>query len=480
MEAVIISTGIFPPMDRSRWLEILRQGQTTRRGDMPPSPSYADLQFEQLRNDRTRPDGGAGAGWTIVQRVDDVDPRRANHQAQEDIAAGATGLAIIFEGAPNAFGYGLPARPEALAAALHNIQLNRIYLRIDVHPASRASVDWIVELMRRKKVDPARLSLSFGIDPAAIFAGNGNLRMSVEALKASMPQSLGHFFAMGIPAVLLEADGRVIHNAGGTHAQELGVMLASAVSHLRMFQEARQPLVYAAPHIGFAVCVDHDQFLSLAKVRALRRLWSHLQETCGIAPSPAKVHVETSYRMLSARDPETNILRSTLAAVAAAAGGADTISVVPHTMPNGLPEQRARRLARNSQLVLSTETHLSSLTDPSASTEDVDILTASMCAAAWEEFRQIESEGGLLSSLAAGHVQQRVANARAHRLETLRSGTTQVIGTTLHEATDDVRPAVIQAERRAPTTDGVVFCESLPPLRLDELLADEAGPGSHS
>src|SRR5690606_6240742 len=180
--------------------------------------------------------------------------------------------------------------------------------------------------------------------------------------------------------------------------------------------------------------------------RALRRLWSHLQETCGIAPSPAKVHVETSYRMLSARDPETNILRSTLAAVAAAAGGADTISVVPHTMPNGLPEQRARRLARNSQLVLSTETHLSSLTDPSASTEDVDILTASMCAAAWEEFRQIESEGGLLSSLAAGHVQQRVANARAHRLETLRSGTTQVIGTTLHEATDDVRPAVIQAE----------------------------------
>ena len=184
MEAVIISTGSFPPVDRSQWLEILRKGRSTRRGDMPPAPSYADLQFEQLRQDSAQPSGMAGAGWTIVQRVDDVDPRRANHQAQEDIAAGATGLAIIFEGAPNAFGYGLPARPEALAAVLHNIQLNRIYLRIDVHPASRASVDWIVELMRRKKVDPARLSLSFGIDPAAIFAGNGNLRMSIEALKA--------------------------------------------------------------------------------------------------------------------------------------------------------------------------------------------------------------------------------------------------------------------------------------------------------
>src|SRR5690606_33880344 len=177
--------------------------------------------------------------------------------------------------------------------------------------------------------------------------------------------------------------------------------------------------------------------------RALRRLWSHLQETCGIAPSPAKVHVETSYRMLSASDPETNILRSTLAAAAAAAGGADTISVVPHTMPNGLPERRARRLARNAQLVLSTETHLSSLTDPSASTEDLDILTASMCAAAWEEFRQIESEGGLLSSLAAGHVQRRVAHARAHRLETLRAGKIHVIGTTLHASGDEPSPSVV-------------------------------------
>src|SRR5690606_14737693 len=269
----------------------------------------SDLRFEQLRQDPSTPSllAHAAPSWTIVQRVDDVDPRRANHQAQEDIAAGATGLAIIFEGAPNAFGYGLPARPEALAAALHNIQLNRIYLRIDVHPSSRASVDWIVELMRRKKVDPARRGLSFGIDPAAIFAGNGSLRMSIEALQASMPQSLAHFFGMGIPAVLLEADGRVFHNAGATEAQELGAMLASAVSHLRMFQEARQPLIYATPHIGFALSVTQDQFLSIAKLRALRLLWAKAQEACGLQPIAAKIHAETSYRMLTLRAPENNI-----------------------------------------------------------------------------------------------------------------------------------------------------------------------------
>ena len=460
MEAAIISTGIFAPIGRSQWLEGGRPGA-------PVPPSYADLQFERLRQNGNEEGVGThpGAGWTIVQRVDDIDARRANHQAQEDVAGGATGLAIVFQDAPNAFGYGLPAKPEALAAALHHIPLNQVYLRIDAHPASRASVDWLIELMRRRKVDPERISLSFGIDPAAIFAGTGALRMSIKALHASMPQSLAHFFAMGIPAVLLEADGRVVHNAGGTEAQELGAMLASAVSYLRMFQEARQPLVYAAPHIGFALSIDQNQFLSVAKLHALRRLWAKVQEICAIPPVQAKVHAETSYRMLGAGDTEANILRNTLAAFAAAAGGADTVSVLPHTLPCGLPERRARRLARNAQLVLAQETHLSFLGNPAAS-EDLDILAASLCEAAWEEFRQIEAEGGLLESLAAGHIQKRVGEARVLRLERLRDGARHVSD----GSRDGETPLVIvpRGARRETAPDGVVFCESLPAIRFDE------------
>lgn len=250
-------------------------------------------------------------------------------------------------------------------------------------------------------------------------------------------------------------------------------MLASAVSHLCMFQEARQPLVYATPHIGFALSVDQDQFLSVAKVRALRKLWSKAQEACGIPPSPTKVHVETSYRMMSARAVETNILRSTLAAFAAAAGGADTISVLPHTLPHGLPESTARRLARNAQLILANETNLSLLGDPQTGSEDLDILTASLCEAAWEEFRQIESEGGLLASLAAGRLQRRVVEARERRTQRLRDDRLKIVGTTLHaQGTDEGSAPTLSTERRNPPSDGVVFCEKLPPIRLDSLLGD--------
>ena len=87
MEAASISTGSFPPISRSQWIEAVRRGGQGQHGEAPVSRSYADLRFEHLRQD---------AGWTIVQRVDDTDAKRANAQAQEDIAAGATGLALPF------------------------------------------------------------------------------------------------------------------------------------------------------------------------------------------------------------------------------------------------------------------------------------------------------------------------------------------------------------------------------------------------
>ncbi len=405
--------------------------------------------------------------WTIVQRVDDPDLDRAKAQAEEDIAQGATGLALVFEGAPNAFGYGLPNGAETLDRILEGVSLNQVHLRVDVHPSSRAMADWLVTLLTRRRVDPAKLSLSFGIDPAAIFAGTGRLRMSIEALQASMPQSLAHFFAMGVPGILLEADGRVFHNAGATEAQELGVMLASAVAHLRLFEEARQALIYAAPHIGFALSVDQDQFVSMAKIRALRRLWKRAQELCSIPPSAAHIHAETSYRMMAVKDPETNILRSTIACFAAATGGADTISILPHTIAHGLPASFSRRVARNTQLIMARESHLDHVGDPACGSGGIEALTESLCEAAWSVFQQIEAEGGVLESLKAGHIQQRINAARAERAAALESGQRTIVGTTLHPLAAEPPAETLAAEHRAVPADGVVFCEALLPGRID-------------
>lgn len=413
----------------------------------------------------SRAEAGRRVRPKLIQRIDDPSPEKANQQALEDLASGADGLAIVFEGAPNAFGNGLPANPETLAAALRDVPLMRTHLRLDVHPQSRASIDWLVQLLTARRVSPERLDVSFGFDPAALFAGTGRLRMSIEAMLASMPQSLAHFFALGVPGILLEADGRVFHNAGATDAQELGIMLASAVTYLRMFEEARQPVLYAAAHIGFSLSIDQDHRRAVAKLRALRALWARVLESYSVPPLEAVIHAETSYRMLTTRAADANLTRATVAAMAAMDAGATSLSLLPPSLPSGLPDAQARRAVRSALLVLGVEADV-------APSGDVDGLAASIGEAAWAELRRIEEEGGVLRSLLDGRVQGRIAEARAALAESLRGGRPAIIGMNVHPAASGGAPLAPPATAGA-AEDGVVFCEKLPIVRLEELL-DEA------
>ena len=278
--------------------------------------AYGPL-YERREDARILARSDSASPWRIVQRVDDPDTDRAAVQAADDVASGATGLCLVFEGAPTAYGYGIKSDPEKLTQILDKVPLDGLHIRIDANPHSRTTAEWMLAALVKRGADPRTLQINFGIDPAAIFGGTGRLRMSIDALKASMPQSLSGFFAFGIPGLLLEADSRPYHNAGASIAQELGAMMATATSHLRMFQEARQPLVHAAPLIGFALSVDQDQLQSIAKIRALRLLWTRVQEACGAPATAAQIHAETSMRMMTRLDAETNILRATIAAFAA-------------------------------------------------------------------------------------------------------------------------------------------------------------------
>lgn len=410
----------------------------------------------------------ASETMVIMQRVDDPDPTRAAAQARDDLANGANGLALVFAGAPNAFNYGLPSSLDGLKAVLNDVSLQDVHLRIDVHPQSRASIDWLAEILQQKQVDPSRVQLSFGVDPTAIFAGTGRLRMSIEVLEASLPQSLGGFFALSLPGILLEADGRIYHNAGASEAQELGIMLASAAAHFKMFEEARQPLVYAIPHLGFALSVDQDILTSTAKIRALRLLWARMLSEYSIDPAPAVIHAETSFRMLSARDAETNIIRNTMAAFAASFGGVNSLSVLPYTLAHGLADSNARRIARNTSLILTTETRAHQLT--LAQSDQADVLVASYCQDAWEEFGRIMSEGGTLRSLASGAIQQRIALSRQEKLQEISGGARQFIGTTVYPGAADPLLPTLGATSPDFPHDAAIHCDPLLAEHLDTQL----------
>jgi methylmalonyl-CoA mutase len=415
-------------------------------------------------------------GWSMVQRADDPDLQRAALQAKDDLAGGANAISLVFEGAPGAHGFGLPSAPASIAAILDGVSLDGLHIRIENHPHSRASADWLGDYLRTRKANFGKMHLSLGIDPASILASTGRLKMSIEALEASLPQSLAGFFAAGVPGVLLEADGRAYHNAGATEAQELGAVLSVATAHLRMFELARQPISYAAEHIGFAVAVDQDQFVSIAKLRALRLLWTRVLELSSVKkPIAAHIHAQTSWRMLTRKDPETNILRSAIAAFSGAVGGADSIAVLPHTMSHGLPDAFARRIARNTQLVLKDEAGIGFVDDPVAGSGSVEQLTSDLCAAAWAEFQQLESEGGLLRSLAANLFQRRIYKSAEMRAQRYTNLERVIVGTTVFAPSTERAIATLDADKHDVKLEAAFYCEALQMSRISEPF-EEATP----
>jgi methylmalonyl-CoA mutase len=264
------------------------------------------------------------------------------------------------------------------------------------------------------------------------------------------------------------ADGRVIHNAGGSDAQELAFVLAVAIAYLRTLEAEGVALDAARRMLVFRLSADADQFLTIAKFRALRKLWARVEVSCGIAPEPPFVSAETAWRMLAARDPHVNILRATIAVSAAALGGADAITVLPFTAARGLADPFARRIARNTQIILLEESHLAAVADPAAGSGAVEDLTDQFCASAWKLFQEIEAAGGAAAALESGLIQHKVAIVRAERAAAVARRTDALTGVSIFPDLDEAEVAVLapipHSSRPAPEQ----MFEPLPAIRLAE------------
>ena len=210
------------------------------------------------------------------------------------------------------------------------------------------------------------------------------------------------FLAKGFDKGLVCADGRVIHAAGGSPAQELAFALASGVAALRALETAGVSLDDARKLIDFRLAADADEFLTLAKFRALRRLWAAIQRACGLEAEAIRVHGETAWRMMTRRDPWVNLLRSTVAVFSAGLGGADSVCVLPFTQALGLPDAFARRIARNTQLAPLEESNLGKVADPAAGSGGIEALTDALVERGYALFQEIEKAGGLARALEGG------------------------------------------------------------------------------
>src|SRR6185312_9415958 len=300
------------------------------------------------------------------------DAKAANAQALHDLENGATGLTLVFAGANGAHGFGLDPSAEAVAQVLDGIYLDAgIGIELQIGPQSRMAAIHVAEYIKGKGIDPAACDIRFGLDPLGSCAVWGFSPYSWEEVTGAIKG----LAAMGFKGPLAAADGRVIHDAGGSEVQELAFVLAAAVAYLRAIEQAGIALEDARGMVYARLSADADQFLTLAKFRALRLLWARVEQACGVTPKPLFIAADTAWRMLTQRDPYVNMLRATMATFSAGLGGADSLTVLPHTQALGLPDDFARRIARNTQFVLLEESSLAKVADPAAGSGGIEALT---------------------------------------------------------------------------------------------------------
>jgi methylmalonyl-CoA mutase len=435
--------------------------------------TYDGLKIEPIYRRATNASPIAGrppaAPWQIMQRIDHPDATAANAQALHDLENGATGLTLVFAGANGAYGVGLEPTAEAVEKVLDGLYLDAgIALELQIGPQSRMAAIHVAEYVKRKGLNPADCSIRFGLDPLGACVVWGSSPYSWPEIVPAVTSAVKGLAAMGFEGPFAAADGRVIHDAGGSEVQELAFVLASAVAYLRAIEQAGIALEDAQGMVYARLSADADQFLTLAKFRALRQLWARVEQACGLTPKLLFIAADTAWRMLTQRDAYVNMLRATMATFSAGLAGANAITVLPHTLALGLPDDFARRTARNTQLVLLEESSLAKVSDPAAGSGGIETLTTQLCEAAWALFQEIEKAGGIFAALEANLIQRKVAATRASREANIARRRDVLTGASefpnLREAPAvvlDAKPVVL-----APYGEAKFKFDPLTPIRL--------------
>jgi methylmalonyl-CoA mutase len=402
--------------------------------------------------------------WAVTARVDHPDAAAANALALTDLENGANGLHLAFAGSVGAYGFGLKDAA-ALAPALKDVHLDAgLRLVLDLPAEADAFIAALLDLVAARNYDPTKLDLSLGLDPIGAAIVQGEIAdWSVAGPKLAQQAAL--LAAKGFSSGLIAADGRLVHAAGGSPAQELAFALASGLAYLRALEAGGIDLDVARKMIDFRLAADADEFLTLAKFRALRRLWAGIERACCLEALPIRVHGETAWRMMTRRDPWVNLLRSTVAVFSAGLGGADSICVLPFTQALGLPDAFARRIARNTQLVLLEESNLGKVADPAAGSGGLEALTDALVERGYALFQQIEQAGGLSKTLESGLFQAEVAKVAADCEKNIARRKEPLTGVSEFP---DIHEKPVSVLIPAPAAESKAGPKALAPHRLSE------------
>ncbi len=287
----------------------------------------------------------------------------------------------------------------------------------------------------------------------------------------------------------ISISGYHMHEAGAPAAMELAYTLADGIEYIKTGIKAGLKIDDFAPRLSFFWGIGMNHFTEIAKMRAGRMLWAKLVKEFNPQNEKSlmlRTHSQTSGWSLTEQDPFNNVARTTIEAMAAAFGGTQSLHTNALDEAIALPTDFSARIARNTQIYLQQETHITRSVDPWAGSHLVEKLTKEIAEEAWELIQEVENLGGMTKAIEAGIPKKRIEEAAAKKQARIDSGQDTILGVNKYQLKDEDdlqilevdnakvrRQQVEQLERIKSTRDSASVQEALKKISMTSKKAME-------
>ncbi|SMO33374.1 methylmalonyl-CoA mutase family protein [Fodinibius sediminis] len=397
--------------------------------------------------------------WEIREPVSEASLSEANVSARKALNRGSDALQFHLdvsrlEDAPVRHLTGIPIQCQSDFSTLVNgISLETISLHFDAGLISPALLAMLFNEVHEQELNPQKVRATFNYDPATYLLHNGRYPKKKTLLSEDIVYISRFVTDRAMSGVRpLAIDARSYHNSGATIIQELGFATAAASEYLSILTERNVETTQAGQLLHFNFSAGSNYFLEIAKFRAARLLWKNLVEAYGGVPGQcsASIHAETSQGNKTLYAPYTNMLRTATEGMSAAIAGCNSITIRPFDQHFRKSSDFSQRIARNQQLIFREEAYLDKVADPAAGSYYIECLTDEIGRKAWDIFREVEAEGGLMQAIENGTVQSAIEDSKTKRNQAIARRRRTFVGTnrytspeeTMHENIDRDNPTV--------------------------------------
>ncbi len=388
-------------------------------------------------------DGYTDEAWLVCQELPYSTPEEFNVAARHDLARGQTALNLLLDRAtlrgqdPDEAQVGDVGRGglslatvDDLARALEGIDLERVPLYVQASSAAQPTTALLMALMRRQGKATTNLRGGIEMDPLGILAREGVFPRSIPGAYDRMAELIAWAKTHAPQLTMVTVHGQPYHDGGGHAVQELAFVVATTVEYIRELLARNLTIDEIAPRLRLSFSIGANYFMEVAKLRAARMLWANVVAAFGgnERSQQLTMHGRTSAWDKTVYDPYVNMLRATTEAFAGIAGGVDSLHVSPFDEAIRLPDEFSRRIARNTQIILEQESHLTRVIDPAGGSWYVEKLTDEVARKAWQLFQEVEKQGGMFKALQVGFPQAQVAQTAGQRAASLAQRRDVLVG----------------------------------------------------